>query len=284
MYRAVLAASAIVGVLIGLGVGSAAPGPVPAPADKVASADKAEKPVAAPAEKSSPKSDRLAPVLMGTADLKAPAKKPAEGRPVKPPAPIVVDEKARSVRAAVTLTRTKGVVEWVLSSSRKHPAASVMVAENSAAEFAAALAKAGYDTGTPAAIYGEDKARPPAGQPMAIDLVVTREGGKVDRIPAQKFLSAKSAGDPVSDGTWVYVGPQAIREGEVDILVTELSGSVITTNLRDSSAMVFWMPTSGDDSPAAATYFASNAPMPGEADRCEIEIRPAAALGPAPAR
>jgi len=265
MLRVVLGACAAADPVVG-----------PAPADKA--------PSAAPAAKTPAPSDGLGPVLMGTGDLKLPPKKPGEGPAVKPPPPIIVDEKTRTVRAAVTFTRTKGVVEWVLSAARKHPAASVMVAENSAKEFAAALARAGYDTGTPPASYADDKIRLPAGQPLEVEVIVTRADGKVDRIPAQRFISTKSAGDPVSGGSWIYVGPQAIREGDADILVTELSGSVITTNLRDSSAMIFWLPRAVEESPAAPTYYASSAPLPGEADRSEIEIRPAAPAASPPAK
>jgi hypothetical protein len=219
---------------------------------------------------------RLPPMLMGTGDVAATASKAGEAA-VKPAPTIIVDAKTHTVRATVRFSRAKGVVEWVLSSRKKHPGSSVMLSENSAADFAAAFAKAGYAPGMPPVVYTEDRARPPAGQPVEIDVIVMRADGKTDRAPAASFISMKSSGEPAGEGTWLYVGPQSIREGDAEILVTELSGSVITTNSRDSSAMIFWMPKVSNGSPSvSATYYVSSIPLPGDDDRCEVEIRPAA--------
>ena len=61
------------------------------------------------------------------------------------------------------------------------------------------------------------------------------------------------------------------REG-----VTELSGSIVTTNLRDQTAMIYWVPKSPPDAqPYVAAFYASGATLLGEKEKCELEIRPA---------
>jgi len=220
-------------------------------------------------------SDRLAPVVVGTDDLRTPvADKKPPAAPAKPASTIGVDDKTGAVRIPVAPTRARGVVEWLLSSGRKHPAVSVLVTEHSAKDLAAALAKAAYKPGTRPVPVGSDRARPPAGPAVEIDLVVTAPDGKESRTPAARLLASSSGGEPLGEGAWVYVGPQTLREGDADILVTELSGSIVTTNLRDSSAVVYWVPKGEAGSEGyVRTYYAA-VPPPAAGCVCELEIRP----------
>jgi hypothetical protein len=224
---------------------------------------------------------RLTPMLLGTGDMKVTGTRADEttsaGRPL-----ITFDAKSHTVWAPVRFTRAKGVVEWILSSHKRHPGSSVMLSENWASDFAAAFARAGYVAGAPPLVFGDDRVRMPAGQPVAVDVIVTHADGKTDRTPASKFLSARLSGEPVGEGTWIYVGPQSIRDGDDEMLVTELSGSIATTNVRDTSAMIFWMPKGGDASASIApTYYAATTALPSETDRCEIEIQPVGPMLPA---
>ena len=56
------------------------------------------------------------------------------------------------------------------------------------------------------------------------------------------FLATEPEGKPTEEGKWVYAGPQVAREGEDEILVTAISGSLVTLNRRDTSAMIHWVP------------------------------------------
>jgi len=241
------------------------------------------RPEAAPAKPAvrgdAPRDERLAPVVFGTDDGRprtrpAPAAEPGAVRPA--PA-IRVDEKAGTVRIPARFTRATGVVEWLLSAGTAHPATSVFVTDCPVRDVAGALAKIGLAGGTRPQGVGEDRARPPVGTAVTIEIVVKNGAGKELRIPADRFLSSRSGGPPLGEGAWVYVGPQTVRENESQLVVTELSGSLITTNLRDSSAMVYWAATSGSD-PASdlSACYASGAVLPGGGEACEIEIRPAA--------
>jgi hypothetical protein len=231
----------------------------------------------APAERPA-KPDRWGPIVVGTDDAGLPGK--PKTPPAAPPAAkaageIRVDEKTKTVRIPVAPTRAKGVVEWLLASGKKHAATSVLVTEHAAKDLAAALAKAGLAPGVRPEPVGEDRAKLPSGQAVEIALVSKGADGKETRTPAAKFLSPKSTGEPLGEGAWVYVGPQVLREGDVDLLVTELSGSIVTTNLRDQTAMIYWVPKSPPDAQLyVAAFYASSATLPGEKEKCELEIRP----------
>jgi len=237
----------------------------------------------APAERPA-KTDRWGPMVIGTDDTNLPgkAKTPAAGPPrAKPAGEIRVDEKTRTVRVPVTFTRAKGVVEWLLCSGGKHGPTSVLVTEHSAKDVAAALAKAGFAPGARPESVGEDRAKPPSGPAVEITVVWKGADGKETRRAAAQFLSAKSSGEPLGQGAWIHVGPQVLREGDADILVTELSGSIVTTNLRDLTGMIYWVPRGpADPPPYVAAFYASSVPLPPEGATCELEVRPASAGRP----
>jgi hypothetical protein len=228
------------------------------------------------------RSDGLAPVVRGTDDLvrwpeaAAPAAQPA---PPKPAAQVRVDEKARTVRIPARFTGARGMVEWLLSAGGKHPATSVLVTDCPVRDVAAALAKIGLAAGVRPQPVGEDRARLPVGrlpgdEVLIFEVVVRDAAGKETRTPAAEFLSRRADGPPLTagDGMWVYVGPQMVREGDAEILVTEFSGSLATTNLLDSSAIIYWSPSShGEAAPYASAFYASE--LPTEAGRpCEVQV------------
>jgi len=238
-------------------------------------------PAAAPAKPAvrseAPRDERLAPVVRGTDDgLRARPAPAAEPAAAKPTAAVRVDEKARTVRIPVRFTRATGVVEWLLSAGAAHPTTSVLMTECPVGNVAEAMAKIGLAGGTRPQWVGDDRARPPAGTAVAIDIVVKDGAGKESRIPAGRFLCAGSGGQPLGEGAWIYVGPQMVREGDSQIVVTDLSGSLITTNLRDSSAMIYWVAKGGSDpAPYVTAYYASGAALSGGGETCEVEVRPA---------
>jgi len=234
---------------------------------------------AAPAVRSeAPRDERLAPVVRGTDDVPRTRPAPAAGpAAAKPAAAVRADEKARTVRIPARFTRATGVVEWLLSAGAAHPTTSVLVTDCPVGNVAEAMAKIGLAGGTRPQWVGDDRARPPAGTAVTIGIVVKDAAGKESRIPAGRFLSADSGGQPLGEGAWIYVGPQTVREGDSQIVVTDLSGSLITTNLRDSSAMVYWVAKGGSDpAPYVSAYYASGAALPGGGEVCEVEVRPAA--------
>jgi hypothetical protein len=241
-------------------------------------------PEAVPPEAIAPAArDSLMPIVRGTDDVmeKPPATLAAAppAAPQKPAAPVRVDEKARTVRIPARFTGARGVVEWLLAAGGKHPVTSIFVTDASVRDIAAALARTGLAAGSRPQPAGEDRARPPAGHPVEINVMVRDAGGPETRIPAARFLSRRSGGDPLGDGAWIYVGPQVIREGDANILVTEFSGSVATTDLRDSSAMIYWVPGPGGDTALYfSAYYASNVPI-SAGTACEIEVRPSASPG-----
>ena len=226
--------------------------------------------------------DRFKPLILETDDLRTvgKAEKTGDARPAAPQ--VHVDAKAGAVRIPVTPTRTRGVVERLLSARGKHPAVSVLVTPCSAAEVAAALAKAGFEAGVRPQPVGSDRARPPSGTAVEITLLAKPSGGKVTRIPAARLLAAKSDGTPLEPGRWLYVGPQRIGDDTDSVLVTELSGSLATTDLRDSSAILYWVPRSDEPEPYARACYASRESLPEEGAAFELEIRRAAAGQPAP--
>jgi len=223
-----------------------------------------------------PSGDNLAPIVVGTDEADSLRKPPKEAPPAKAerlPKPIRVDEEARSVRLPVRFSQASGAVEWFLSSGEKHQRMSVLVTDQPAKAVASALAKAGLAAGTPPLLVGEERVRPPKGTPVDVNVVVTRTDGTEIRYPANLFIATSSEGDPAAEGQWVYVGPTVAHEGEAEILVTALSGSLVTTNLRDSSALVYWVPEKTEG--FVRTFYVSGVPLPAEGFSCELEIRPA---------
>ena len=240
----------------------------------------------APAGETRPKAprtrlDRFKPLILETDDLRTIRKveKAGDGDAAKPAAKIQVDEKARTVRIPVAPTRTRGAVEWLLTACGKHPAASVLVTARAAAEVSAAFAKAGFEAGVRPRRVGADRVRPPSGRALEIHLIFKTAGGKEKRIPAARLLASKSDGTPLGPGRWVYVGPQRIGDGTDSVLVTELSGSLATTNARDASAIVYWVPEDRDPEPYVRAYYASREALPGKDAAFELEIRAAKSGG-----
>jgi hypothetical protein len=238
-------------------------------------------PAAAPAMPTAgaeaPRDERLAPAVFGTDEVRphAPPASAAKPAAAKPAPAIRVDQKARTVRIPARFTRATGVVEWLLSAGAAHPATSVLVTDCPVRDVAGAMAKIGLMSGKRPQLVGEDRARPPTGSAVAIDIVVRDGAGKESRIPASRFLSTRSDGPPLGEGAWIYVGPQAVREGDSQIVVTELSGSLVTTNLRDSSGAIYWTPkTSGESESYVSACYASTSALPNGGGACEVEIRP----------
>lgn len=222
--------------------------------------------------------ERMTPAVMPTDDVGARAKAAAAvaAAAAKAASEIRVDEKTQAVRLPVRATRARGVVEWLLQAGRKQAQAAVFITERPAGDLAAAFQKAGWAAGRHPELVSDDKARPPAGLTLRIDVIVRTRDGKETRTPAATYLSAQSDGRPLGEGTWVYAGTQVIRADGTDILLSNLAGSVVTTNLRDSSAMIYWVPK---DAPAEGAYvsgyYASAAPLPEEGATVELELAPA---------
>jgi len=148
---------------------------------------------------------------------------------------------------------------------------SMCVTEAPPREVAEALAKIGLTAGTHGQPVGDDRVRPPAGSRVEVALVIA---GRT--VPAAALFSTKPGGDPLAAGTWVYAGPQVVHDGDAEVNVTDLSGSLITTNLRDSSAVIYWVPAAFDPAaPYDAAFYASRqAPPAGQAAILEIRISP----------
>jgi len=222
--------------------------------------------------------ERLAPVVFGTEDLGPRARPGRAARPTEAGiAPAVrVDQKARTVRIPARFTRATGVVEWLLSAGAAHPTTSALVTDCPVRDVAAGLAKIGLVGGRRPQLVGEDRAGPPSGPVVAVDVVIKDAAGKELKLAASRFLSARSDGPPLGEGAWVYVGPQEVREGGATTIVTELTGSLITTNLRDSSAIIYWAAkTAADPAPYVSACYSSGVALPGPDAACEVEIRPA---------
>ena len=189
----------------------------------------------------------------------------------------MVDEKARTVRIPVKTSLKPGVLEWLLSSGVKHAGMSMCVTDASPRDVAEALARIGLVAGTHPQAAGDDRVRAPKGQRVEVFLSLLGPRGSGPRlVPAAGLLSAKAGGEPLAAGAWVYAGPQVVRDGDAEVNVTDLSGSLITTNLRDSSAVIYWVPAAFDAAaPYDAAFYASRqAPPAGQAAVLEIRAAP----------
>lgn len=227
----------------------------------------------------------MPPVVVGTEEARPVKKEESKAALDRVPraAPvgeIRVDEKAHVVRLPAAIGSTSGVVEWVLAADGKHRALSALVTGHSTRVIAEAFAKAGFPAGTPPAVDGEGRVRPPSGVAVEIDVVVRGKDGRESRRPASRYLSEKRGGVPVSSGGWVYVGPQVVRDAEAEILVSALTGSIVTTNLRDSSALIHWVPKARDSASSGRAYYVAEPLPPGETAVVAVEIRLAAPAGP----
>jgi hypothetical protein len=196
---------------------------------------------------------------------------------------VRVDPKTHTVEVPVRLTRAEGVVEWLLSAGGKHPRTSVLSARCPVRALARALEAAGLAAGRPPAPVGDDAARPPEGPSVRLTLRFRAPDGGPKRIPAEALLAAAPDGTPVPDGRWVYVGPQALADGKV--LLAELSGSLVTTALRDTSAMVYWVPAAPDDGPRyVKAYYARPKAVPAGVTEAVLEIAPAGSAHGSPSK
>ena len=239
-------------------------------------------------------SNGMGPIVRGTDDEASPGEashprpsSPSEGAhsPTAPAAQaaatIEVDEKTRTVHIPVRLTGARGVVEWLLAADDRHKASAVLVTDRSAGEVAAAMAKAGLAPGVRPEPVGEDRATIPQGSTLTVTVIVKDAAGRETRIPAGRLLSRQSGGEPLSEGRWVYAGLQVVLEADAEINVTELSGSLVTTNLRDASAVIYWVPAPGgrmagdEAAPFVLTYYPSSLSLPEKTESCDLEIRPA---------
>ena len=191
------------------------------------------------------------------------------------PLAVHVDPKTRTVRVPVRVTGARGVVEWLLSAGGRHERMSVLVTWCSARAVARALEQAGLAAGRPPEPVGEDAARPPAGPAVSLTLRFRGPYGSPAHVSAEALLADKSDGTPLPKGRWIYVGPQTLADDAV--LLAELSGSLVTTALRDTSALVYWVPASSGEGPSyvKAVYDRRGA-VPAGVTEAVLEIRPVA--------
>jgi len=223
----------------------------------------------------------LKPLVMEADKLAPPAgKRPDGDRPAHgdagPPPAVRVDPKTRTVRVPVRVTRARGVVEWLLSAGVAHTRTSVLVTRCPVRAVARALEQAGLAEGRPPEPVGDDAARPPDGPAVRLTLRFAGADGAPTRLPAEDLLAAASDGTPLPRGRWVYVGPQTLADGKV--LLAELSGSLVTTGLRDTSAMIYWVPASSREAPLyVKAFYGRPEVVPAEAREAVLEIRPVAA-------
>jgi len=222
----------------------------------------------------------LRPLVMEADKLAPPAGKRQDGdRPAHgdtgPRPAIRVDPKTHTVQVPVRVTRARGVVEWLLSAGVAHTRTSVLVTRCPVRAVARALGQAGLAEGRPPKPVGDDAARLPHGPAVRLTLVFSGAHGAPTRLPAENLLAAASDGTPLPRGRWVYVGPQTLADGKV--LLAELSGSLVTTGLRDTSAMIYWVPASPREAPLyVKAFYARPEAVPAEASEVVLEIRPAA--------
>ncbi len=229
-----------------------------------------------------PDPDRhLKPILVETDDLgtsgrKQPARPDRKGAEATKPAdrPIHVDARTRTVRLPVRPTGAKGVVEWLLTVSGRHQATAVLVTGHPFRAVARAMEKATFARGRHPEPVGTDAARPPRGPALRLTLVAEGPNGRPVRVPAERLLAAGSDGKPLGKGRWVYTGPRTVDEGRV--VLASPSGSVVTTDLRDVHAMVYWVPAEAAGGPvyARAVYARAEA-LPAGTGPWTLEIRPA---------
>jgi hypothetical protein len=220
--------------------------------------------------------DHLKPLLIEADDPSAGTGKngDGDGGGGDDPTAVHVVPQTRAVRMPVRLTRAPGVVEWLVSAGDKHPRTSVLLARCPVRALARALTRAGLDAGRPPVPVGDDAARPPDGPTVRLTLRYRAPDGTGKRLPAAHLLSATPDGEPLADGRWVYVGPQALADGK--ILLAELSGSLVTTSLRDTSGMVYWVPASSNDGPLyVEAFYARPKAVPKGVGEGMLEIRPA---------
>jgi hypothetical protein len=216
--------------------------------------------------------------------------------PARPVPRIEVDAQARTVRIPVRVSGGKaGVVEWLLSSGSKHAGMSVLVTDCPPRDVAEALAKIGLKPGAHPEVRGEDRVRDARGEQVEITLLLpappaqagSTAGAKVAgefRLAAHRLLAVKLSGRPLEAGAWVYVGPKTIREGDAEVCLTDLSGSLFTTNLHDTSALAYLTAVAaeagGDAGEAPAAFYLSSQVPAQISGPLFLEVRPA----PAPKR
>jgi len=264
---------------IGLGLGGVVGAGAPA----------AETPTDAPPSSDTPAAPavyrHLKPLVVEQHDLR-PFTGGKQARPSRPAEtdrwpPIEVDAASHTVRVPVRPTGAKGVVEWLLAASGKHAGLAVLVTDWPARAVADAMGRAGLKEGAHPVPVDEDAARAPKGAALELDLVGRGADGRVIRIAADRLLAATSDGKPVAPGRWVYAGPATLDDGKV--LLSGLSGSVVTTHLRDTTAMIYWVPDQADGSiHYVKALYARPGMVPAEASDWVLEIRPAQASPAAP--
>jgi hypothetical protein len=226
----------------------------------------------------------LKPLLI-EADKAAPraGKGPEGSEPGDGRTAVRVDPEMHTVEVPVRLTRAEGVVEWLLSAGGKHPRTSVLAVQCPVRALARALEEAGLSAGRPPVPVGDDAARPPQGPAVRLTLRFRAPEGGPKRIPAEDLLAAVPDGTPVPDGRYVYVGPQALADGKV--LLAELSGSLVTTALRDTSAIIYWVPAGPEDGPRyVKAYYARPKAVPAGVTEAVLEIAPAGSAHGSPSK
>ncbi len=208
----------------------------------------------------------------------------AEGAPdapdPKPDAPreagkVSADPETRTVRIPVRFSGARGVVAWMLSAGKRHRGMSVLVTDRAVREVVAACRQAGLAPGTPPRLRADGRVRPPEGREVELTVITTGADGKETRRPASAFLAASAENAAPGLGRWVYAGPQIAREGASELLVTALSGSLATTDLGDTSALIHWVPAADPSEPKGlpvGTYTVRESDE-GRAGKAILEIR-----------
>ncbi len=218
----------------------------------------------------------LEPLLMETDD--ASPRKGAGGaadRDGVDPTAVRVAPMAHTVAVPVRVTHARGAVEWLLSAGTTHRRMSVLLARCPVRPLTRALEEAGLSAARPPEPVGEDAARPPEGPAVRLTLRFDAPDGTAGRVPAEDLLAAAPAGTPLPAGRWVYVGPQTLADGKV--LLPQLSGTLVTTALRDTTGLIYWVPAAGGEGPRyVESFYARKGVVPAGVTEAVLEIRPAA--------
>ncbi len=221
--------------------------------------------------------DPTAPARASAETPPTPAERPSTPPSEAPKAPAPeVDKVARTVRIPVELTGAEGVIEWILGTARAPKASTILVTPCRAQAVADALAAIGLAKGTPPEARGDGPPGPPSGPSLELSLVWhTKE--KPGLLPATRLFAPSPDGRDAGPGRWVYAGPATVREGEATLLVASVSGSLVTTNLRDTSALIYWVPGPGEPGlEALRTWYAAKAPGVPAGSKPALVVRPAA--------
>jgi len=215
-------------------------------------------------------------------------------RPTERPARTVeVDAAAHLLRIPVRPTRTRGVVERllgvVLRPVEMEVSTTVLISEAPVRAVVRAAEKAGLRPGRPPQRVGAEAARPPQGTPVVVTLVGRGPADRTWRVPAEHLLAERANGPPLRAGRWIWTGPQTV--GEEGVLMAEVTGSLATPVLRDTSAVLYWVPAGPGEGGLfyEKAFYARPGAVPEGPSEWWLEVRPGVSTptpgkGPADAR